>query len=99
MSVMTIGELIDELSNYPSDTKVVFKPYKLGTSKEEVYSYLIGKNMTDGILSYNISKIKDIIIKRCLTPVQIGDEFLDTAFIVESLLYRFFRTKIRQYDL
>ena len=23
---MTIGELIDELSNYPSDTKVVFKP-------------------------------------------------------------------------
>ncbi len=47
-----------------NDSKVVFKPYKLGTSKEEVYSYLIGKNMTDGILSYNISKIKDIIIKR-----------------------------------
>ena len=46
------------------DTSVVFKPYKLGTSKEELYSYLIGKNDKGGVVSYNISNIKDIIIKR-----------------------------------
>ncbi len=47
-----------------NDQKISFRPYKLGTSKEEVYSYLLG--MTEGttVRSYNLANIKDIIIKR-----------------------------------
>lgn len=47
-----------------NDKVVIFRPYKLGTSKEEVYSYLIGKNQTGATLSYNISTIKDVIVTR-----------------------------------
>lgn len=47
-----------------NDENIIFKPYKLGTSKEEVYSYLIGKKDNGEIKSYNIYKIKEIIIKK-----------------------------------
>ncbi len=48
-----------------NDKTVTFKPYKLGTSKEEVYSYLIGKIAdVDKILSFNISTIKDVVVTR-----------------------------------
>ena len=46
------------------DNTVIFMPYKLSTSKEEVYSYLLGKTDKGSIMSYNISSIKNVVIKR-----------------------------------
>ena len=44
-------------------------------------------------------KIKDVIIKRRGCPVNISDELLDTAFVVEGLLLLFSFTGIDQIDL
>ncbi len=45
------------------DETTTIKPYKLATSKEEVYTYLVGINDKNMVRTYNISTLSEIIIK------------------------------------
>lgn len=65
-------DIVDNLNLAIKDNKIIsfknneniinLRPYKIATTKEELYSYLIGILDNDKVMSINISKIKNLFI-------------------------------------
>ena len=42
--------------------------------------------------------VNNLLIERCLAPVQVGNKLLNSAFIVERMLMEFFSSPVPQYN-